>query len=196
MQKGLKLVTPVILASASPRRQELIHKVFETVSIKVSTVDETVSKTVPAAEVPILLAQRKAVSVAKLAPELPVIGCDTLVIDKERILSKPKDEVDAIRILHELSGHTHLVVTGCAIAYRNIIHSFSEVTEVEFYPLADSDIEEYVKSGEPIDKAGAYGIQGAGSLFVKQIRGDYYNVVGLPIARLRREFLEFRRSYT
>lgn len=194
MQNGIKITVPVVLASASPRRQELIRKVFDNVLVKVSSVDENVPDEVSAVKVPEVLAVRKALSVASAVADLPVIGCDTLVIADGRILSKPKDEKDALKTLRDLSGRSHLVVTGCAIAYRGRVHCFSETTTVEFYPLSESEIADYVQSKEPMDKAGAYGIQGAGGLFVKAIQGDFYNVVGLPVARLRREFLDFWRS--
>ena len=194
MQNGLKITVPVVLGSASPRRQELIRKVFDNVLVKVSSVDENVPDEVSAESVPEVLAVRKALSVASVVADLPVIGCDTLVIADGRILSKPKDEKDALKTLRDLSGRSHLVITGCAIAYRGTVHCFSEATTVEFYPLSESEIADYVQSKEPMDKAGAYGIQGAGGLFVKAIQGDFYNVVGLPVARLRREFLDFWRS--
>ncbi len=137
------------------------------------------------------LALLKAQSVAKDYPEDFVAGCDTVVVLEEEILSKPCDEEDAFQKLRTLSGKTHKVITGCALVKGERVHTFFEETLVEFYPLCDEEILRYIATKEPMDKAGAYGIQGAGSLFVKGIQGDYFNVVGLPVARLMRELKKF-----
>ena len=176
----------LILASASPRRKELISLISDDVKIIPSDADETYDDTIPSEAVPELLAVRKATSVSKLYPNDTVIGCDTSVIIDGKILGKPQNEEDATRMLSLLSGRTHKVITGCAIFHKGKSVSFSEETEVQFYPLSKDEMSEYIKSGEPMDKAGAYGIQGKAALFVKSINGDYFNIVGLPVSRLNR----------
>lgn len=176
----------LVLASASPRRQELIRLIDEEIIICPSDADESYSADTPTDNVPELLAVRKAAEVAKKYPNDTVIGCDTSVIIGNEILGKPTDKEDAARMLRLLSGNTHKVITGCAIFKGGKSISFSETTFVTFYPLSDKDIEDYIATNEPYDKAGAYGIQGKASLLVKGIEGDYFNVVGLPVARLNR----------
>ena len=176
----------LVLASASPRRQELIRLIDEEIIICPSDADESYSADTPTDNVPELLAVRKAAEVAKKYPNDTVIGCDTSVIIGNEILGKPTDKEDAARMLRLLSGNTHKVITGCAIFKGGKSISFSETTFVTFYPLSDKDIEDYIATNEPYDKAGAYGIQGKASLLVKGIEGDYSNVVGLPVARLNR----------
>lgn len=176
----------LVLASASPRRQELIRLIDNDIIICPSDADESYSADTPAESVPEKLAVRKAAEVAKKYPTETVIGSDTSVIIDNEILGKPKDINDAKRMLKLLSGKTHKVVTGCAIFKNGKSVSFSETTEVTFYPLSDKDIEDYISTHEPFDKAGAYGIQGKGSLLIKGINGDYFNVVGLPVAKLNK----------
>ncbi len=187
----MTLTTPVVLASASPRRKELIRLAFQNVTFCPSQEEEIVPEGIFAEQIPVVLARAKAMSVSQTYPDVPVIGCDTVVISRGRLLHKPKDAEEAFRMLRELSGHKHTVCTGCAIRHQGREHSFFETTEVTFHNLSDDLIEAYIHTGEPMDKAGAYGIQGFGSLLVKEIRGDYFNVVGLPVSRLYREFLEF-----
>lgn len=115
-----------------------------------------------------------------------VIGCDTGVFVDGKMLGKPKNREDAENMLKLLSGRQHKVITGCCTVKNGVAKSFSNVTLVEFFELSDSEIEEYIATGEPFDKAGAYGIQGKGSLLVKKIDGDYFNVVGLPVSELNR----------
>lgn len=181
----------LILASASPRRRELIRHISDNVLCVPSGEDETLPEGISASETPVFLARLKALSIAKAYPEDFVVGSDTVVILDDIILSKPRDEEDTYNKLRTLSGRTHRVITGCAIIKGKQIHTFSETTQVEFYPLSDEEILRYIATKEPMDKAGAYGIQGAGSLFVKGIVGDYFNVVGLPVARLMRELKSF-----
>ncbi len=176
----------LVLASASPRRQELIKLIDNEIIICPSDADESYSDDTPAESVPETLAVRKAAEVAKKYPNDTVIGCDTSVIIGSEILGKPKDKEDAARMLKLLAGETHKVITGCAIFKGGKSISFSETTEVTFYPLSDKDIEDYIATNEPNDKAGAYGIQGKGALLVKGINGDYFNVVGLPVAKLNK----------
>lgn len=181
----------VILASASPRRKTLIKYLFSDYAVVPSTVDEDDYKMLSPYEMPEFLAAQKAKDIAKTYPDAIVIGCDTSVILGERVLGKPKDEVQARNMLALLSGKTHKVITGVCIICGDKSMSFSASTDVTFYELDDDEIDEYVQSGEPYDKAGGYGIQGLGSVFVKEISGDFYNVVGLPVSRLYREMIEF-----
>ena len=177
----------VILASASPRRQELLKLVVPTFVTSPADIDETIPVEIPINSSAEYLAVEKAKKIALLHPYSLVIGCDTVVIVNDEILGKPKDTADAERMLLLLSGRTHTVITGVCLCLNGIVHSFSEVTEVEFYPLSDAEISAYIATNEPFDKAGAYGIQGNGSILVHGIHGDFLNVVGLPIARLKRE---------
>ena len=176
----------IILASASPRRQELLKLIFDDFIVEPSDIDETVRRSIELEQYPEYLALKKSRHVAeKNHFDDIVIGCDTGVFIGDIMLGKPKDEEQAREMLKLLSGKTHRVITGVSIFYKGQNISFSEVTEVEFYSLTDADIKEYVATGEPMDKAGAYGIQGKGALLVKQIKGDFYNVVGLPVGELK-----------
>ncbi len=181
----------IILASASPRRKELLARVYPTFRVIPSRLRELVPKELGVENCPQYLAERKAESVAKAYRKSLVIGCDTSVIVDGAILNKPRSTSDARDMMKMLSGRVHRVITGCSLFYMEKHFSFSEATEVEFYPLTDEEIEEYVETPEPYDKAGGYGIQGTAALFIKGIKGDYYNIVGLPIARLKREIEEF-----
>ncbi len=176
----------IVLASASPRRRELIKLISDDVICVTSGEDESLPEGLEATQVPEFLAKQKAQSVAAIYPDDIVIGSDTVVLLDGEILSKPLDEQDACDKLHTLSGKTHQVITGCCIVADGVATTFSETTQVEFFELSDREILDYIATGEPMDKAGAYGIQGRGSLFVKGITGDYFNVVGLPVAGLAR----------
>lgn len=176
----------LILASASPRRKELLGLITEKFEVIPSGVEENVPDGIPPEKQPEFLARLKAEDIAKKYPHGTVIGADTSVIIDDCVLGKPRDRAEAKLMLSRLSGRTHKVVTGCAVIKNGEVRSFSSVTEVEFYPLKDCEIEEYIATGEPFDKAGAYGIQGKGGLLVKAIRGDWFNVVGLPVAELSR----------
>ena len=176
----------LILASASPRRQELLKLITDEFKIVPADIDESVDKSLPLDSVPEHLADQKAAFVSAKYPDDIVIGCDTGVFVGNRMLGKPHGDMAAFEMLRLLSGRTHRVITGCAIYKGGKKVTFSTVTEVEFYPLTNDDIKEYIATGEPADKAGAYGIQGKGSLLIKSIRGDYFNVVGLPVSRLNR----------
>jgi septum formation protein len=176
----------LILASGSPRRKELLEKLqlpFVTVP---SDEDEQIDLNRPSDAVVIELARRKAESVAARFPAGIVIGADTIVVFDGQILGKPKDRGHARTMLRSLSGRTHSVYTGVAICSRGGTETFFEKTDVTFWALSQAEIERYLDSGEPFDKAGAYGIQGLGALLVEKIRGDFYTVMGLPIARLHR----------
>ena len=181
----------LILASASPRRKELLRLITEDFKIIPSGAKEAVPDGIPPEKQPEYLARLKAEDIAKKYPHGTVIGADTSVIVDECVLGKPHGREQAKTMLKMLAGRTHKVITGCAVIKNGECRSFSSVTEVEFYPLTEKEIEEYIATGEPFDKAGAYGIQGKGGLLVKAICGDWYNVVGLPVARLAR-IVDFR----
>ena len=181
----------IILASASPRRQELLKLIFDDFEIMPADIDESISEEVAVDLRPEKIAERKAMHIADKYPESVVIGCDTAVIVDDIMLGKPEDEQDAVNMLNMLSGRTHKVITGNYIAYKEKVKTFSVVTEVEFYNLTKEEIDSYIKTNDWKDKAGAYGIQGKAGLFVRQIKGDYNNVVGLPCAELNRQLSNF-----
>ncbi len=184
----------LILASASPRRQELIALISDNVLCSPSGVEEVIPEGTKVMEIALCLARQKAKAVAESYPDDVVIGCDTAVILGDEVLGKPKDKDDARRMMKALSGKVHQVVTGCALCKEGRTEGFSCITDVEFFELSDSEIEEYISSEEPYDKAGGYGIQGKASLFVKGIKGDYFNVVGLPVSELNRRLRSFLRE--
>ena len=176
----------LILASGSPRRRELLSLITDEFEVLVSGCEEFVPEGTPAEKVPAILAEQKALAVAKLRPEDTVIGSDTVVVLNGEIFGKPKDKEHARAMLKALSGKKHFVYTGVAVAEKGEVRSFVQKTEVEFYELSNETIEKYIESLEPMDKAGSYGIQGKGSVLVKGIVGDYFNVMGLPVAETAR----------
>ncbi len=176
----------IILASASPRRRELIKLIYEETEFVSADVNEDVPDAIEIENAPEFLACKKALAVAKDYKTDLVIGCDTSVIIDNIILGKPKDDNDAFNMLKTLSGRTHKVITGCCLVKDGKTLSFSCTSYVKFYDLNDAEINEYIKTGECDDKAGAYGIQGKGSLLVEKIDGDYFNIVGLPVSMLNR----------
>ena len=179
----------MILASQSPRRIELMREAGYDVRIIPADIDESPRPVEGPCELLELLARDKALNLDEhhdLHGD-PVVAADTIVALDGRLLGKPADEEDAARMLRALSGRTHQVATGVCIMKDGLPASFVDVTDVTFYDLADEQIEAYVASGEPMDKAGAYGIQGTGGrMLVRKIDGDFYNVMGLPIARVVR----------
>lgn len=177
----------IILASSSPRRKELLEQLQIPFSILPSTIEEKIEGIATPADIVMLLALQKANDIAQKHKEAVVIGADTIVTYDEKILGKPTTEQEAYSMLHLLSGKTHEVFTGVAILYNEEQVTFYERTEVTFYDLTDEEIYSYIESGEPMDKAGSYGIQGLGAEFVKKINGDYFSVVGLPVARVKRQ---------
>ncbi|MDE6599479.1 MAG: Maf family protein [Oscillospiraceae bacterium] len=181
----------VILASASPRRKELLGYIVPRFEIIPADVDEILPKEIPAEKSAEFLAVKKAEHISAQYPESVVIGSDTVVIVDGEILGKPADEADAYRMLKKLSGKVHTVVTGVCISQGEKKKSFSEATRVEFYSLSEEEIRDYIATGDPMDKAGAYGIQGEGCVLIKGIEGDFFTVMGLPAARLKRELAEF-----
>ncbi|MBO4935094.1 MAG: septum formation protein Maf [Clostridia bacterium] len=182
----------IVLASASPRRVELIKLIAPEALCVPADIEEITPDGMPPEECPAYLAALKAKAVAAHFPDAAVIGCDTVVVIDGKALGKPCGEADAAAMLRELSGRTHVVVTGVYVAFAGGGFGFSERTEVEFRALREEEIADYVASGEPMDKAGAYGIQGAGSTLVRRINGDFYNVMGMPVARLKEELFNER----
>lgn len=181
----------IILASASPRRKELLSTAGLEFTVKVADVEEVIDENATPDEVVMSLALQKAQAVAQADPTATVIGADTVVVLDGEILGKPENEQNAIEMLTALSGRSHTVYTGVAIINGEKIKNFCEATQVEFFPLTEDEIRSYVATGEPTDKAGAYGIQGKGCVLVRKIDGDYFNVVGLPVSRVCRELRDF-----
>lgn len=186
----------IILASASPRRRELLTQMGLEFEVRPSQGEEVITKEVPS-EAVMELAEQKASEIAGLVEEsgskgeILVIGADTVVVKDHQILGKPKDREDAVRMLHGLAGDVHQVYTGVCLIYfvggQRRTKTFYEATDVHFYPMTEEEIMDYVNTGDPMDKAGAYGIQGICGKYIRGIEGDYNNVVGLPIARLYQE---------
>lgn len=181
----------LILASGSPRRKELLELAGVPFEIVVSEIEETIGAYSSPADIVMSLALQKASAVVENHEDSVVLGADTIVTYESRILGKPKDETEAKEILQLLSGKTHEVYTGVALISKEKTVTFYERTEVTFWELTEEEIDAYIATKEPLDKAGSYGIQGKGSIFVQHIQGDYYSVVGLPIARLVRELKQF-----
>lgn len=177
----------IILASASPRRKELLQKITDDFICVPADIDESLPCGARIEKAPEYLALKKAEHIAKDYDDSIVIGSDTGVFYGGEMLGKPKDRADAKRMLEMLSGKTHSVITGCAIIKGDKKITFSCETKVTFYELSQKEIKDYVATGECEDKAGAYGIQGYGALLIKEINGDYFNVVGLPVAQLYRK---------
>ena len=197
-------MSQMIVASASPRRKELLEQIGAEFVICPAKGEEVITETDPSAVV-MELSRQKAEEVAygvliyneqhadlTTPQDISVIGVDTVVAYENQILGKPKDEEDARRMLTMLSGKTHSVYTGVTFVFidkegRTGEHCFFEKTDVCMYPLKEEEIDRYIQSGDPMDKAGSYGIQGRFAIHIKEIRGDYNNVVGLPVARLYQE---------
>ncbi|MBM7701363.1 Maf family protein [Metabacillus iocasae] len=186
----------LILASGSPRRKELLEQVNVPFTVHVSKVEEVIDPSHTPSEAVMSLALQKAKDVAESYSDALVLGADTVVVQHNSILGKPKDEQQAKEMLRMLSGQTHQVLTGVALVQNEQIITFYEQTDVTFYPLKEEEIARYVQSGEPMDKAGSYGIQGLGAIFVKEIKGDYFSVVGLPLSRTVRELEKIGFHYT
>lgn len=188
----------IILASQSPRRKELLQLLNIPFVVHPSDVEEKVNSDFLPYQVVESLALQKANDVATYYHEGIIIGTDTIVVHNEKILGKPKDETDAFNILKQLQGQAHEVYSGLALidASTNRTLVSHRMTKVFMYPLSDDDIKFYIETNEPMDKAGAYGIQGLGSVFIEKIDGDYFNVVGLPLSLLREELLKIGISIT
>lgn len=174
-------MSPIILASASPRRAELLQQIGLSFSVRPADIDETPEPRETPEHYVERLARAKALAVAQSSPECLVLGSDTSVVLDRVILGKPSGASEARAMLARLSGATHQVMTAVALAWDGVCHSRLVVTEVRFRALSAGEIEAYVASGEPMDKAGSYGIQGLGGIFVNELRGSYSAVVGLPV---------------
>ena len=173
----------VILASQSPRRKELMGLFHIPFTIRVSDADETMDPTLTPAEAVAQVSRRKAEAVRREADDV-VIAADTIVVCAGQILGKPKDTQDASRMLHLLSGRDHQVMTGMTLLRGSRCITCTEITDIHFRELTDREINAYIATKEPMDKAGSYGIQGGAALFAERMHGDYYNVMGLPVCRL------------
>lgn len=180
----------IILASASPRRKKLLQLAGVNFTVLPATGEEQISTDIPWEAVEQLSFQKaQMVAESHFGEEgTLVIGADTIVVYQEKILGKPKDAKDAVQTLLCLQGNTHQVYTGVTVFKKQagqwLTNTFWECTDVTFYPVSLEEIQAYVKTGEPMDKAGSYGIQGAFGIYVKEIKGDYNNVIGLPVGRL------------
>lgn len=174
----------IILASGSPRRRELLSQMGLPFRVLVSDADETVDSSLSPADQVALISRRKAEAVAVQCPGALVIAADTIVALEDRVMGKPHSKEEAVEMLSTLQGKTHQVYTGLTLQRDERTQTHVECTAVTFRPMSGAEIEAYVATGEPMDKAGAYGIQGLGGMFVEGIRGDYFNVMGLPICRL------------
>lgn len=177
----------MILASGSPRRKELLGFICSDFRVIPAVGEEMIPEGATPGEAVLALSRQKAEEIAAKFPNETVIGADTVVSINGEILGKPKDNQDAARMLSMLSGSVHSVFTGVCVIFPNgRIENFIEETQVEFYPLSEHEIADYIATGDPMDKAGAYGIQERGAKNVKGIVGDFYNVMGLPVSRLYR----------
>ena len=174
----------LILASKSPRRSELMGLFKKPFTVRVAAVDESMDHTADPAREVARVSRLKAEAVAR-KPEDVVVAADTIVVCQGKILGKPRDEQDAFRMLRQLSGKSHQVMTGMTVLSPVETETVTEVTQVHFRELSDGEILRYIATGEPMDKAGAYGIQGGAALFCSRLEGDYYNVMGLPVCRLK-----------
>ena len=173
----------LILASASPRRKELMGLYRHPFVIRVADIDETMDPEKSPFDEVGRVSRLKALAVRR-EPDDVVVAADTIVVCEGKVLGKPRDEADAFAMLRLLSGRDHQVMTGCTVLTDGKCETFTEVTDLHFRSLGEREIEKYVASGEPMDKAGAYGIQGGAALFCEKMTGDYYNVMGLPVCRL------------
>ena len=173
----------LILASASPRRKELLGLFHMPFVIRVADIDETMDHTQSPFDEVARVSRLKALAVERQQSDV-VIAADTIVVCEGKVLGKPASEAEAVSMLQLLSGRDHQVMTGCTVARGDSAVTFTEVTDLHFRSLSQKEIENYVASGEPMDKAGSYGIQGGAALFCQRMVGDYYNVMGLPVCRL------------
>ena len=175
----------IILASQSPRRQELLGLMKIPFTVRVADIDETMDAEKPVFDEVARISAQKALAIEHRDEDI-VIAADTVVVCDGRVLGKPHSTDEAKKMLRLLSGRTHQVMTGMTLLRQGKLYSHTEVTDVTFRSLSDAQIDDYVAGGEPMDKAGAYGIQGGAALFVEGITGDYYNVVGLPVCQLQK----------
>ena len=177
----------IVLASKSPRRQELLKMIYNDFEVYPSSVREWLPPNIESDHAAGFLAAQKACDVSQQSGGDIVIGCDTVVVCGNEILGKPKNRADAYIMLKKLSGKTHIVYTGVCVVSKFGDFSFTQATKVTFEEMSNQEINDYLNSENVLDKAGAYGIQGAAGKFISKIEGDYYNVVGLPVSRLYKE---------
>ena len=173
----------LILASQSPRRKELLGLFHIPFTVRVADIDETMDASAPAFDEVARVSRQKAEAIAREEDDV-VIAADTIVVCRNRVLGKPRDPEDAKAMLQLLSGRDHQVMTGMTVLRGSTAVTCTEVTDIHFRTLSEREIDAYVASGEPMDKAGSYGIQGGAALFAEKMVGDYYNVMGLPVCRL------------
>ena len=173
----------LILASQSPRRQELLRLFGLPFDICVADIDETMDPNKPACDEVARVSRCKALAVPREEKDV-VIAADTIVVCQGKVLGKPRSEQQAYEMLSLLSGRDHQVMTGVTVLRGAKEEVFTEITDLHFRPLSHREIENYIRTGEPMDKAGSYGIQGGAALFCEKMSGDYYNVMGLPVCRL------------
>ncbi|NNF02940.1 MAG: septum formation protein Maf [Rhodothermales bacterium] len=185
----MNLSVPLVLASASPRRRTILELSGATFEVIPSGFEEHALDSESPDEMVVRLSAGKARDISSRRPDALVIGADTIVVLDGEILEKPEDAEHAVRMLSRLSGRTHTVKTGVTLVHdaSERLVSFLEQTHVTFSPLTRTQIHDYVSTGSPLDKAGGYGIQDEGALFVERIEGDFYTVMGLPLNRLHRE---------
>lgn len=182
----------IVLASQSPRRQELLTQIGLSYRVHAVDIDEHMDRKLAPGPLVEAISREKAAACAALeGPEALIIAADTVVAMDQAVLGKPHSREEAIQMLRLLSGHSHQVYTGFTVRRGERSVTQSECTRVTFRPLSGEEIEAYVATGEPMDKAGAYGIQGLGSLLITGIQGDYFNVMGLPVCALGQVFKEF-----
>ena len=173
----------LILASQSPRRKELLGLFHIPFSVRVADIDETMDETKPPFDEVARVSRLKAETIDRSSDDV-VIAADTIVVCEGKVLGKPRTEADAKEMLALLSGRDHQVMTGMTVLRGETALTCTEVTDIHFRELSRREIDAYVASGEPMDKAGSYGIQGGAALFVDKLVGDYYNVMGLPVCKL------------
>lgn len=183
----------IILASASPRRQALLRQLGLSFTVQAADIDEDQVQIKEPGALVCALSLQKAQAVAAQHEDALILAADTVVVLDGAILGKPANEEEAFSMLRGLSGRSHEVYTGFTLLHpqRSLVHSSHEISSVRFRPLTDDDIRRYIQTGEPMDKAGAYGIQGYGALLISGIMGDFYNVMGLPLCRLGQALGEF-----
>ena len=183
----------IVLASGSPRRQELLRRIgIEDFDVRVPETDESYPDGLTPAQIVEYISREKAEAAAKLCTDDEiVITADTMVFLDDQRLGKPADEADALRMLSALQGRCHTVCTGVTVRQGSRIITESEATQVYFRPATEAELRGYIRTGEPMDKAGSYGVQGKGALLVERLDGDFFNVMGLPVLRLSRMLAQF-----
>ncbi|MEL6673612.1 MAG: Maf family nucleotide pyrophosphatase [Bacteroidota bacterium] len=188
----MKTKAPVLLASQSPRRHELLTALGLEFEVLVRSVDEYYPENIHPRAVAVMISENKAKAYDDLSNKYLILTADTIVALDDEVIGKPKDEAEAIRTLQRLSGKTHQVITGVTLFHAGRFKSFAEETLVHFRKLSESEIGFYVEKYQPYDKAGAYGIQEwIGMIGISRIEGDYYNVMGLPVGKLYQELIQF-----